>query len=112
MFNARAAAQFYHDEVLPTQRHFLDQTQLHYNGMFVSVFQLLQAKRDEIDAAAQYIQALRTYWTSRAELERAVGGRLPPGEPVMPAMPPSSMPMDAATSNPATPEHHPHGDRP
>jgi cobalt-zinc-cadmium efflux system outer membrane protein len=107
MFNARGAAQFYHDEVLPTQQRYLDQTQLHYNGMFVSVFQLLQAKRDEIDAAAQYIQALRTYWISRAELERAVGGKLPPG---VPATQPSSMPASAGTSNPSTPEHHHHGD--
>ena len=112
MFNARVAAQFYHDEVLPTQRHYLDQTQLHYNGMFVSVFQLLQAKRDEIDAAAQYIQALRTYWTSRAELERAVGGRLPPEEPVTPATQSSSMDRDAGGSNSGMSEHHHHGDQP
>lgn len=112
MFNARAAAQFYHDEVLPTQRHLLDQMQLHYNGMFVSVFQLLQAKRDEIDAAAQYIQALRMYWTSRAELKRAVGGRLPPAEPIMPDTRPATMPMDAGNSDPATSEHHHHGDQP
>ena len=51
--------------------------QLQYNGMFVGVFQLLQARRDQIDAAREYIEALRDYWTARANLERAVGGRLP-----------------------------------
>jgi cobalt-zinc-cadmium efflux system outer membrane protein len=110
MFNARAAAQFYHDEVLPTQQRYLAQAQLHYNGMFVSVFQLLQAKRDAIDAAAQYILALRTYWTSRAELERALGGRLPPAGPLAPATRPAS--TDAAGNSSATPEHHHHGDQP
>lgn len=110
MFNARTAAQFYHDEVIPTQQHYLEQAQLHYNGMFISVFQLLQAKRDEIDVAAQYIQALRMYWSSRAELERAVGGRLPAGEPVIPATQPASLLTNPGTSNPARPEHHHQGD--
>ena len=110
MFNARAAAQFYRDEVLPTQQRYLEQTQLQYNGMFASVFQLLQAKRDEIDAAAQYIQALRTYWVWRAELERAVGGRLPPGEPVPPASQPTSMPSATMPPNMNMQEHQ-HGDQ-
>jgi len=94
MLNARSIASYYHDEVLPTQQHYLEQAQLQYNGMFVSVFQLLQAKRDEIDAAVQYIKALRTYWTSRTELERAVGGRLPSGEPLGPATRPTTTPSD------------------
>jgi len=92
MLNARIAAQFYHDEILPTQQKLLDQTQLRYNGMLVGVFQLLQAKRDEIDAAAQYVEALRTYWTSRAELERAIGGPLPAGHATSPGTQPTSMP--------------------
>jgi cobalt-zinc-cadmium efflux system outer membrane protein len=102
MLHARIAAQYYHDEILPTQRHLLEQTQLQYNGMFASVFQLLQAKRDQIDAAAQYIQALRTYWMSRAELERAIGGRLPPGERIAPATQPAGNSL----------EGHSHGDHP
>lgn len=108
MFIARASAQFYRDEVLPTQQRYLAEAQLQYNGMFISVFQLLQAKRDEIDAAAQYIQALRTYWTSRAELERAVGGRLPPGAPVAPATQPATRPDIQPGSD--SHEHHPHGE--
>lgn len=92
MLNARIAAQFYRDEILPTQQKVLDQTQLRYNGMLVGVFQLLQAKRDEIDAAAQYVEELRTYWTSRAELERAIGGPLPAGHAKMLGTRPASMP--------------------
>ena len=92
MLNARIAAQFYHDEILPTQQKLLDQTQLRYNGMLAGVFQLLEAKRDQIDAAAQYVEELRTYWTSRAELERAIGGPLPANHPQMPATRPASMP--------------------
>lgn len=87
LLNARSTAQFYHDEILPTQQRLLEQTQLQYNGMLVGVFQLLQAKRDEIDAAVQYVHALQTYWTARAELERAIGGRLPASE-----LPPATQP--------------------
>lgn len=91
LLNARSTAQFYRDEILPTQQRLLEQTQLHYNGMLVGVFQLLQAKRDEIDAAVQYVNALQSYWTARAELERAIGGRLPldgPGTATQPTTTP------------------------
>jgi cobalt-zinc-cadmium efflux system outer membrane protein len=91
MLNARQAAVMYHDDILPTQTRLLEQTQLRYNGMLVGVFQLLQAKRDQIDAAAQYVQSLRTYWMARAELERAVGGRLPAGVPATTRTTPSDM---------------------
>jgi cobalt-zinc-cadmium efflux system outer membrane protein len=112
LLNARALAQFYRDEVLPTQQRYLDQVQLHYDGMYLSLFQLLGAKRDAIDAGLQYIQALRAYWTSRSELARAVGGRLPPGEPVTVTTRPSSMPADAGDANPSAPHDPRHGDEP
>jgi cobalt-zinc-cadmium efflux system outer membrane protein len=76
LLNARTKAQLYHDEVLPIDEELLHQTQLQYNGMLVGVFQLLQAKSGQIEGTRQYIEALRDYWTARAELERAAGGRL------------------------------------
>jgi cobalt-zinc-cadmium efflux system outer membrane protein len=96
MLNARRKAQFYRDQILPLEQQFLQQTQLQYNGMFVGVFQLLQARRDQIDAARQYIEALRDYWTARADLERAVGGQLPAAVPG---------PSSDATSQPDFPSH-------
>jgi cobalt-zinc-cadmium efflux system outer membrane protein len=80
MFSARTKALFYHDQILPLQNQVVDQTQLEYNGMLVGVFQLLEAKRDQIEAGREYIQALRDYWIDRSDLERAVGGRLPDGD--------------------------------
>jgi cobalt-zinc-cadmium efflux system outer membrane protein len=62
--------------VLPLRQQIVRQTQLQYNAMLVGVFQLLEAKRAEIDAGREYIESLVEYWTARAELERAVGGRL------------------------------------
>jgi cobalt-zinc-cadmium efflux system outer membrane protein len=74
---ARDRASFYRRSVLPLQARILDQTQLQYNGMFVGVFQLLQARRDQIDAGRDYIEALRDYWIARGELEKALGSRVP-----------------------------------
>jgi len=48
----------------------------HYNAMLKSPFDLLLAKQNEISAERGYIDAVREYWIARADLERAVGGRL------------------------------------
>ncbi|HEY8749451.1 MAG TPA: TolC family protein [Tepidisphaeraceae bacterium] len=112
--NARAKAALYRDQVLPLQHRLVEQTQLHFNGMFVGVFQLLEARRAEISAGSEYIAALRDYWTARAELERATGGgALPQGSPAA---------TQSATTHPSTPdsqpmpadphEHHHHGANP
>lgn len=95
MFAAREKAAIYHDELLPLQQQVVDQTLRQYNGMYVGVFQLLQAKRDQIDAGREYIESLREYWMARCELERAIGGRLPA------VTTPSTMP----TSQPAAAPH-------
>jgi outer membrane protein, heavy metal efflux system len=74
--SARTKALLYRDELLPVQRELLRQMQLQYNGMYVGVFQLLDARRQQIAANEKYIQSLRDYWIARFDLERAVGGRL------------------------------------
>ncbi|HEY1923249.1 MAG TPA: TolC family protein [Tepidisphaeraceae bacterium] len=75
--SARKKALLYRDEVLPAEREVMHQMELQYNGMYVGVLQLLQAKREQIDASRQFIESLRDYWIARAELEQALGGRLP-----------------------------------
>lgn len=76
---ARKKVEYYKRAVLPVQQTVTDQTQVRYNGMILGVFQLLQAKQEQIDAGRDYIQALAEYWTARAELEKALGRRLPTG---------------------------------
>ena len=76
---AHDRAAYMHNAVLPLQAKLLEETQLQYNGMFMGVFQLLQARRDQIDAGRDYIDALRDYWTARVELEKALGSRLAVG---------------------------------
>jgi cobalt-zinc-cadmium efflux system outer membrane protein len=76
METSRRLAEQYRTVLLPLRSKVFQQTQLEYNAMLAGVFQLLLAKRDEIDAGASYIEALRDYWLARTELESAVGGEL------------------------------------
>ena len=51
--------------------------QLNYNYMLKGVYQLLEVRKLEIEATHDYVRALQDYWTAYADLERAVGGKLP-----------------------------------
>jgi cobalt-zinc-cadmium efflux system outer membrane protein len=72
----RDLASYYDDELLPERKKILELTLTHYNAMLKSPFDLLLAKQNEISAERGYISAVRDYWIARADLERAVGGRL------------------------------------
>jgi cobalt-zinc-cadmium efflux system outer membrane protein len=61
--------------MLPLRREITQQTQLQYNAMLVGAFQLLQAKQAEIEAGAQYIEAVRDYWIARAQVRQVESGR-------------------------------------
>lgn len=76
VMSARDRANYYHRVVLPLRHQIVDQTQLQYNAMQVSAFQLLEAKRNQIEAGANYIEALRDYWVARTKLEQVLSGRL------------------------------------
>lgn len=73
---ARTRAEQYAKVIVPLRHQIVEEKQLQYNAMLIGVFQLLAAKRDEIDAGREYVESLRDYWIAQAELERAVGGRL------------------------------------
>jgi cobalt-zinc-cadmium efflux system outer membrane protein len=77
----REIARFYKDELLPDQRRILSESLIHYNAMEVSDFELFTTKADEARTEREYIEAVRDYWITRAELERAVGGSLRVREP-------------------------------
>lgn len=76
---ARRKADFYHISLLPVHQRSTEETQRLYNGMFVGVFELLEAKHRQVNAGRDYIQAMLDYWVSRSELEKAIGKRLPTG---------------------------------
>jgi outer membrane protein TolC len=71
-------ARQYRDQVIPLRKKISDETMLRYNGMLVSVFDLLADARAQAVAANGYIDALKQFWLAQSNLEAALGGRLPP----------------------------------
>jgi cobalt-zinc-cadmium efflux system outer membrane protein len=76
---ARDRAIYVKTVLLPARERILNATQLQFNAMNISVFQLLMAKRDQVETARSYVEALRDYWTTYAEAEQLRSGRLPSG---------------------------------
>lgn len=78
LLNLRDIAKFYHDDLLPTRIKVVKRSLLGYNAMQISAYQLFLAKADELKVERGYIDASLEYWTTRADLERIVGGTLTP----------------------------------
>ena len=72
----REAARFYQTEIVPTRRAITAGMLLQYNGMLMGNYELFATRAEQIEAEHKAIEALRDYWTARAELERTVGGNL------------------------------------
>ena len=68
------------DVILPLRNEILDQLVRQYNAMNASTFELLEAKRELVDAGSQYIDALRRYWTAMARVKALRRGVLPAHE--------------------------------
>ena len=77
-------ARHYRDQVVPLRKKLADETLLRYNGMLMSVFELLADAREQSNAVKGYIGALKDYWIAQANLEAALGGRLPLNKGVTP----------------------------
>lgn len=73
---ARKRADFLEQVVVPVQHEATLQTRLQYNAMFESLFDLLREKERELEISRQYIEALRQYWETRAQVEQLLMGRL------------------------------------
>jgi cobalt-zinc-cadmium efflux system outer membrane protein len=71
----RQRARFIKQSVLPLKQSVTAETQKEYNAMLVGAFDLLRAKREEIESGAGYIDALYDYWTSRNDIEQLLSGR-------------------------------------
>ncbi len=74
---ARVVAEGYAKTLVPLRERIVILSQQQYDAMLLGVFQLLAAKQAEISAYRDFLDALKTYWTLRAELEMEVGGKLP-----------------------------------
>jgi outer membrane protein TolC len=71
-------ARHYRDEVVPLRKTISDEMLLRYNGMLVSVFDLLADSREQAAAVRNYIDSLKDYWLAETDLQQALGGNLPP----------------------------------
>jgi outer membrane protein TolC len=70
-------AKHYRDEIVPLRRFIADETQLRYNGMLASVWDLLGEARNHIVAVNNAITAQRDFWIADTDLRTALTGTSP-----------------------------------
>ncbi|WP_373684653.1 TolC family protein [Ramlibacter montanisoli] len=70
-------AKHYRDEVVPLRKFIVDETQLRYNGMLASVWDLLGEARNHIAAVNNTITAQRDFWIADTDLRTALTGTSP-----------------------------------
>ena len=71
---ARARVEYYRDVIVPRRTRIVELTKLEHNAMIIGIFQLLQAKQNELQARRDFIEAQREYWSARNNLDRALQG--------------------------------------
>ncbi len=94
LITTRSRAAYYRDVVLPLEAALVAEAQLQYNAMTLSPFELLIAKRQQIESGLEYIHTLRDYWHARADLEQLLDGGMSPTATVMTAGHAVGMGMD------------------
>lgn len=72
---AYETAGHYRTEIVPLRKKISDQNLLYYNGMLISIFELLADTREQISSVVEYIEALRDFWVAESELRTALGGQ-------------------------------------
>ena len=70
-------AQHYRDEIVPLRKRISEEVLLRYNGMLMSVFELLADSREQVAAVNGYIESLRDFWIAESDLQMALTGRSP-----------------------------------
>ncbi|MEB0013218.1 TolC family protein [Glaciimonas sp. Gout2] len=68
-------ARHYRDEIVPLKKRISDEQMLRYNGMLISVFDLLADARAQVISVNGAIEALRDYWIADSTLKMAQTGR-------------------------------------
>lgn len=76
-------ARHYTDEILPLRKQIGEEVVYRYNGMLLSVFDLLADAREQIAAVIATIEAQRDFWQAEADLRLALatGGAAPAVNP-------------------------------
>ena len=67
-------ARHYRDEIVPLRKKISEETLLRYNGMLMSVFELLADARAQISGVNAAIEAQRDFWIADTDLQAAIHG--------------------------------------
>ncbi|MEO8008999.1 MAG: TolC family protein [Betaproteobacteria bacterium] len=107
--SAYELAKHYRDEIVPLRKTISEENLLRYNGMLISVFELLADAREQVTSVNAYIEALKGFWIAETDLQKALGGKLPasvtnPAAPTGPEKP-------AAPDSTNHPDPHPQHER-
>ncbi len=89
-------ARHYREVVVPLRKKIAGETLLRYNGMLLSVFELLADARDQVMSVNASIEATRDFWLADADLDAAIAGGRPMADPA--TAPPGD---DAPATRPA-----------
>lgn len=68
-------AKHYREEVVPLQKRISEEQLLRYNGMLISVFELLADARSQVASVNASIEAQRDFWMAESALQMAQTGR-------------------------------------
>jgi outer membrane protein TolC len=68
-------ARHYRDEIVPLRKRISEEVLLRYNGMLMSVFELLADSREQVAAVNGYIESTRDFWIADSDLQMALTGR-------------------------------------
>ena len=81
-------ARHYRDEIVPLRKSIAEENQLRYNGMLISVFELLADLREQVVTVRQAIASERDFWKADSELRATLIGQpvesLMSGSPMLP----------------------------
>jgi outer membrane protein TolC len=86
-------ARHYRDEIVPLRKRIAEENLLRYNGMLISVFELLADAREQVTAVNAAMDATRDYWVAETDLRAALAGA---GAGLRAARAPAAMPVAAA----------------
>lgn len=68
-------ARHYRDEIVPLRKTMAEENVLLYNGMLISVFELLADTRDQISSVQAAINAYQQFWLADAALAASMTGK-------------------------------------
>ena len=68
-------AKHYRDEIVPLRKAMADENTLLYNGMFISVFELLADMRDQVSSVTAAINASQQFWLADTALAASMTGK-------------------------------------